>query len=121
MQIHKEKMRIKKHSNGNQYLLTSNNNWVRNFTKNNVPYIDINNTIKNKDHFLFLQNETQNGFKRMPWIDSESIFHPNIIIVSDGFNFKEKIKYLNNIPKEITIIGVNGSLIKWEILNRNIN
>jgi len=114
-------MRIKKHSNGNQYLLTPQNKWVRNFTANNVQYIDINNTIDVKDHFAFLQNEVQNGFQRNQWIDSEQIHHPDVVIVSDGYGFKEKQKILSKLPKNITIIGVNGSLSKWEITNRNIN
>ena len=71
-------MRIKKHANGNQYLLTPQNKWVRNFVANNVPYVDINNTIAANDHFTFLQNEVQNGFQRSQWIDSEQIYHPNI-------------------------------------------
>jgi hypothetical protein len=114
-------MRIKKHSNGNQYLLTEQKKWVRNFTNNNVPYIDINNTIETKDHFTFLNNEIKNGLKRIQWIDSEQIYHPYIMIISDGYNFKEKQKIFNQLPKNITIIGVNGSLTKWENTNRNIN
>ena len=114
-------MRIKKLSNGNQYLLTPQEKWVRNFTINNVPFLDINNTIDAKDHFLFLQNETQNGFKKYPWIDSEQIYHPDIVIVSDGFDFKEKHKILKDLPKNITIIGVNGALAKWEIASKSIN
>jgi hypothetical protein len=114
-------MRIKKHHNGNYYLLTDQNKWVRNFTINNVPFIDINNTIDTKDHFIFLQNEVQNGFKKNQWIDSEQIYHPNIVIVSDGYNFKERQNILNKLPKDVTIIGVNGSLAKWEIANKNIN
>lgn len=114
-------MRIKKHSNGNHYLLTQQNKWVRNFTNNNVPCIDINNTIETKDHFTFLNNEIKNGLKRIQWIDSEQIYHPNIIIISDGYDFKEKQKIVSQLPKNVTIIGVNGSLVKWENTNRNIN
>ena len=72
-------MRIKKHSNGNQYLLTEQNMWVRNFDKSHVSYLDINKTITDKDHFIFLENEVQNGLNRMPWIDSEPFYHENII------------------------------------------
>ena len=114
-------MRIKKHSNGNEYLLTSKNKWVRNFTSNNVSFVDINNTIENKDHFIFLQNEVKNGFQRSQWIDSEEIYHPNIVIVSDGYKFKEKQSILSNLPKNTIIIGVNGSLVKWDVVNRSMN
>jgi len=114
-------MIIKKHTNGNQYLSTLQNMWVRNFTMDAKNYIDINNTISPKDHFLFLKNETKNSFKRYQWIDGENFYHPNIVIVSDGYNFKEKHKVIENLGKDITIIGVNGSLSKWEIQKRSMN
>jgi hypothetical protein len=114
-------MRIKKHANKNQYILTSENKWVRNFCINNVPFLDINNTISQKDHFIFLQNEVKNNFQKYQWIDSENIRHSDIVIVSDGYNFKEKQKILNKLPKKVTLIGVNGSLSKWENLSRSIN
>jgi hypothetical protein len=107
-------MRIKKQSNGNQYLLTEQNKWVRNFNKTLVPYIDINDTIDPKDHFTFLKNEVQNNRRRYPWIDSENFLHENILIVSDGFDFKRKHKLLSNLPTNVTIMGVNRTLAKWE-------
>lgn len=114
-------MIIKKHSNGNQYLLTNSNMWVRNFTLPSRNFIDINKTIKSSDHFTFLKNETQNGFGKYQWIDSENIEHDDIIIVSDGYNFKELHKILSKIPRNICIIGVNGTLSKWEVLSRSLN
>ena len=114
-------MRIKKHPNNNQYIITPHNMWVRNFCLNNVPFVDLNETIKSSDHFLFLTNEVQNNFKKYQWVDSEKLFHPNVIIVSDGFDFKKNHHILLQLPKNITIIGVNGALLKWEIASRNIN
>lgn len=108
-------MKIKKYPNGNQYLMTPSGMWVRNFTLQNVPLLDINNTIDSEDHFLLITNEFENGIKRYAWIDTEKFYFPNVIIVSDGFNFKEKHSIINKI-KDIgsaTIIGVNGSLKKW--------
>ena len=57
----------------------------------------------------------------MPWIDSERFHYENIIIVSDGYDFKSKQSILAKMPSNILIIGVNGSLVKWEILNRSLN
>lgn len=94
---------------------------MRNFATPTVPFVDINETIEAKDHFLFLQNEVQNGFSRYQWIDSEQLYHPDIVIVSDGYNFKEKHKVLSQLPKNITILGVNGALAKWENASRSIN
>lgn len=115
------KMRIKKNSNGNQYLLTRESQWVRNFTKTLVPYQDINNTIAPEDYFVFLKNEVQNGMRRYTWIDSEKIYHPRIIIVSDGYEFSKRHKLLASLPKDVAIIGVNRSLAKWELASRSMN
>lgn len=114
-------MRIKKNSNGNQYLLTEQSHWVRNFTKPIVPFLDINNTISPDDYFVFLKNEVQNGMRRYTWIDSEKIYHPRIIIVSDGFEFSKRHKMLADLPKDVVIIGVNRSLVKWDVPSRSMN
>lgn len=114
-------MRIKKNKDGNQYFFTSSGMWVRNFTKESVPYIDLNETISDSDCRIFAKNEIENSMQRIAWIDSEDIDEKNIIIISDGYQFKEKQKILNSIPKDICIIGVNGSLSNWENKNRNIN
>lgn len=114
-------MRIKKHQNKNQYICTPQNMWVRNFTLQNVPYIDLNETIKKDDYPIFLNNEIQNSFKKYPWIHTEKFLHSDAIIVSDGFKFSENHKILAKLPKSVSIIGVNGALSKWENANRNIN
>lgn len=108
-------MKIKKYPNGNQYILTPNKRWVRNFTIQNAPFIDINETISSEDHFLFINNEFQNSMNRYPWLEKENFYFPNIIIISDGYGFEEKHKIINKIKniKNVTIIGVNGSLKKW--------
>jgi len=108
-------MKIKKYPNGNQYLMTPGGVWVRNFTIENVPLLDINNTINNEDHFLFINNEFENNMKRYSWVDTENFYLPNVIIISDGYKFKEKHQEIIENIKGIdaTIIGVNGSLKKW--------
>lgn len=113
-------MRIKKKSNKNEYLLTPQNMWVRNFTKDLVPNIDINKTITSEDHFVFLKNEFRNTKSRYAWIDTEKIYHKKVVIVCDGYGFAEKHKLLTKLPKDVAIIGVNGSLKKWSI-NRSMN
>lgn len=118
--VRQNNMRIKKTPDGNQYLLTGHGKWVRNFCKNTVPFVDINNTIDSKDHFVFLKNEVQNGMKKYTWIDSERFHIPKIVIVSDGFDFQRKHKLLADLPKDVSILGVNGSLHKWE-LNKSMS
>lgn len=112
--------RIKKYPNGNRYILTPQNKWVRDFTRTSVPFIDINQTIKPEDHFLFLKNEFENKISRYAWIDSEKLYHPNVIIISDGYDFLKAQEILKELPNNITILGVNGSLKKWQN-PKNIN
>jgi hypothetical protein len=108
-------MRIKKHNNGNEFLLTKENMWVRNFTKNGVPYIDINKTYNDSDYFIFLKNEIQNSMSRYAWIDTENFYHDKVVIVSDGYDFAEKhLKLMKMIPRDVAIIGVNQSLKMWK-------
>lgn len=102
-------------------MLTPQNMWVRDFTRTSFPFIDINNTISTKDHSLFLDNEIKNNKNRLQWIDTEKINHPKILIVSDGYDFSNKHKYLANLPKDVTIIAVNGALSKWDLSNKSIN
>jgi hypothetical protein len=113
--------RIKKTPDGNQYFLTKEGMWVRNLTLEQIPYIDLNKTIENKDTFMFLQNETKNNLEKYTWIDSEKFSFNNVVIVSDGYDFIKKQNILSKLPKDTTIIGVNGSLAKWNISERSLN
>lgn len=113
-------MRIK-NKNNNNYILNESNLWVRDFTKDNAPYIDINKINNKKDYFLFLKNEIQNNIQRIQWIDYENIYHKNIVIMSDGYDFKNKQKILEELPKDVAIIAVNNALNKYECKNKSIN
>jgi hypothetical protein len=111
-------MRIKKHPNRNEYLATPEGLWVRNFAKEAVPYVDINHLGRSQDYPVFLQNEIANSTAMHAWIDSEHFEHPDIVIVSDGYDFDERQKYLAELPKNITIITVNKALAKWKSTTR---
>jgi len=108
-------MRIKKYPNGNSYLLTPNGKWVRDFTAKGVPLLDINDTVKPEDNFLFINNEFENNIKRYAWIDTEKFYFPNVVIISDGFGFENGHRIISKIKniENVTVIGVNGSLKKW--------
>ncbi len=45
---------IKKHGNKNEYLLTENGLWVRNFTKT-APYEDINDNLITESDYEFIK------------------------------------------------------------------
>lgn len=113
--------RIKKTKDGNKYILTPHGMWVRDFTVEKLPYVNLNESIKQKDYFVYLQNEVINNMEKYAWIDTEEFQMSDVVIVSDGYNFTEKQKILSNLPKTTTIIGVNGALAKWSLTDRNMN
>ena len=103
----------KQHKNKNEYLLTPQGLWVRNFTKIAHP-VDINTLIGKKDYGLIAENEMALNIMRLPKIDAETIHKDKIIIVSDGYKFDENIEVFSKLPKDITIIGTNRSLARWK-------
>lgn len=112
---------IKIHSTKNEYLYAGDGFWVRNFTKFPLKPYDINESLAStRDIKIFIENELQNNKKLLPKIDSEEIIAENIIIVSDGLLFEKKQKILEELPKDIVVIGVNGSLKEWNC-NRRMN
>lgn len=113
--------RIKVYKDGNEYIRTNQNMWVRNFTKINCQSIDLNKTYNSQDYFVFLKNEIQNNMQKYLWIHNENISHEKILIVCDGYGFDKKQKLLAQIPKDVTIIGVLGSLARWPVNNRLMN
>jgi len=116
-----EKLRIKKTKNGNEYLLTKNNIWVRNPNKDTVPYIDINSSYRDSNYGEFYKNEKENEFTNTISIERENLELNKVIIVSDGYDFVNKVKNLDELPRDIKIIAVNGSLAKWPLKNRYPN
>jgi hypothetical protein len=108
-------MIIKKHKNKNQYAVTEGV-FVRDFTAFGVNPIDLNRMCTAEDHDLFVKNESENISYRMPGIDTEPANHPHVVIVSDGHDFEAKQKLLGLLPKNVTIIAVNGALKKWKMV-----
>lgn len=108
-------MRIKKYKN-NEYVLAGENIWVRNPFLSADP-LDINELSSN-DLQLFLENEHQNSkVYGLQSDDTDDLHLSNLIICSDGFNWKGKQKELGKISNKLAkIIGVNSSLSKWEMV-----
>lgn len=107
---------IKKHINGNNYIVTKDGLWIRDFTKSDMPFIDINKLFSNNEFPLILNNENDNSLKKYQNIDIQNNNFENVIIVSDGYDFEKKHKILSNIPTNVCIIAVNGALAKWELV-----
>ncbi len=89
--------------------------WVRNFTKYNSQYLSINKMVDKEDYELVLKNEVKNRSNNLPKIEEENFHFPKVIILSDGYNFKEHHKLLKDVPSDVAIFAVNRSLAKWEL------
>lgn len=111
-------MRVKKHHTGNQYLSTKEGVWVRNFCEKVTP-LDINKLSTQLDYSRFFENEITNE-KNTTSLDLSSTKFNNAVIISDGYEFKEKHKVLEKLPNNIAVIATNRSLVKWNI-NRKID
>ena len=107
-------MRIKKTKDRNEFI-NADGIWVRNFRKEGTPFIDINKMLDKEDFSFVLQNEIQNKTLSITQIDEEEIRFRKIIIVSDGYDFENKYKILKNLPDDVGIFAVNGSLSKWKL------
>lgn len=110
---------ITRKSKNNLYALAEDI-WVRDFTNPNAPSRDINDLATEADNRLFLQNELVNRKAKYIQVGDEDFFHPNVVIVSDGFDFVSKQKLLAGLDsKNITIIATNGALAKWKLISPN--
>lgn len=107
-------MRVKK-KHQNEYVKIDDI-WVRNPYVKCIP-TDINNLTKG-DESLFLNNELINS-KRPRRILGE-LNWDNIVIVSSGYDFKNKQQILASLPYDkVKIICVNQSLAKWHLLGNS--
>jgi len=111
-------MRIRNHKNKNEYISASGM-WVRNFTKKKVLPVDINNITKPKDQKPLILNEFINTKEKRTNISNRQVYHPHIIIASDGLGFEEKQHILSEIPTA-AILGVNRTLKKWKLMDASL-
>jgi hypothetical protein len=106
-------MRIKKFRN-NEYVLAEGV-WVRNPFKTTKP-LDLNSLHK-KESLDLLGNEIENMKTSSVQMDSlNKIEVDNLVICSDGYGWKDRQYVLSKLSSKIVkVIGVNGSLSKWEM------
>ena len=105
-----DKIIIKRY-NRNDYLLTDNGYWVRDYTKISNP-IDINSLIDESDYRLFVENQITNRTNYLANIDAETIYAPNVVIISDGYQYEDKQQLLSKLSKKVIFIGTNHSLAR---------
>lgn len=110
-----DKIVIKNTKDRNRYLLTNSGWWVRDFTQSYSP-IDINDLLNEHEYKLLINNEIEILSMMIPEVESEYLpKFDKVLIVCDGYKFKEKRHILNDIPKDVCIIAVNRALANWEI------
>lgn len=105
-------MKIKKHNNKNEYLLTASG-WVRNFAGHVKP-VDINRLYDKSDVRTMVSNETANRVLHVPGIDAEQVRSRDVVVVSDGYDFDSCQDLLKELAtKKNLIIATHGALSKW--------
>lgn len=107
-------MRIKKYKT-NEYLRTPSGVWVRDFTKDSKVFLDLNKMFLNGKQETILHNELENIQMGFSDISDIRVSASNVLICSDGYKFEENKSFLSNLPNDTAIIGINGSLKKWNI------
>lgn len=110
-------MRIKTAISSNEYI-RAGGVWVRNFTKKGISGINISHMYDKVDFQLILKNEEKN--KRLPKISEEVLDFKKVLIVSDGYQFKDRHKIIKNLPKDVCVLTVNGALKAWNLSNKNV-
>lgn len=110
------KITIKKKRTGNEYLLTEEGVWVRNFCKADVPAIDINALMSPDDYHCALSNEIENRKRRHAVLDTQGEIRKKIVIVSDGYDFDNKHLLLSKLPADVSVIATNKALSKWKLV-----
>ena len=105
---------IKIHKNKNEYFLTDDKIWVRNFAKNNAKPIDINNFYSESEIKTLLDNEIKNQELQTFDFSSELKESKKILIISDGYGFENAAEWLNNIPNDVKIIANYGACRYWD-------
>ncbi len=111
-------MRIKKHSK-NEYVL-GGGLWVRNFHKQNVPYLSINRLYGPEDQSTCVRNEIKNKTLNLANISDEKLVASKVVIVSDGYDFEKRHLFLAKLPKDVVILAVNGALKKWKLMSGDV-
>jgi len=106
-------MHIRKHANKNEYV-RAGDIWVRNFTKRTKPY-SVDHMFEKSDYNELMFNENKNDNHAR--ISDEPITLPNIAIVSDGYNFKDRHKLLSKVPPYVSVLTVNKALKKWTLIS----
>lgn len=107
-------MRIKKVKKTKNEYIYAGDVWVRNFTKLNSQFTQETNLLHKEDFNTILHNERSNFTLNLPYLSDETFYFPNVVIVSDGYDFDKRVESLRQMPSNtICVIAVNKALKKW--------
>jgi hypothetical protein len=111
----KENISIRTTKDRNEYSLT-NNLWIRNFTRDDTRPVDINDLYSENEIQLCIENEIKNSKLIVPNIATENFDIHTIVIISNGFGFRDNHKKL--IESISTYEGkqifcVNNTVLLW--------
>jgi len=109
-------MRIKRDIRTRNEYIFAGGMWVRNFTKSDAQWVNINKLVKSNDHLTVINNELLNKTLGHANIADESFAAPKLVIVSDGYKFDERHKFLAKAP-DVTVVAINRALAKWKLLD----
>lgn len=108
-------MRIKRDAaTGNEYI-AADGVWVRNFAKPCTSPVTLSPMIAPCDHELLITNEHRNTTRQLPNIADETVRFAHAVIVSDGYQFDARHRWLSDLPPTVAVLGVNGSLAQWAL------
>lgn len=105
---------IKIHKNKNDYFLTDDNIWVRNFAKTTAKPLDINNFYSENEIKMLLDNEVKNSELQTLDLFSELKDTKKVLIISDGYGFDKSSKWLDELPNDVKIIANYGACRFWK-------
>jgi len=110
-------MRIRKFKSTKNEYVFAGGVWVRNFAKWGATPLSETSLMNKDDRYVMIHNEYSNKTFNLENIAETTFNFPNVVIVSDGFDFANRHKLILDLPEGTCVIGVNRSLNKWGLLD----
>lgn len=111
----KESISVKTTKDRNEYSL-ADSIWVRNFAREDTKPLDINDLYTNDEIRICIENEVRNSKIIVPNISTENFDFKSVVIISNGYGFRENHKKLvesiNNYDGR-QVLSVNNTIISW--------
>jgi hypothetical protein len=111
-------MRIKVDPKTRNRYIQADDIWVRDYTIQGVKAIDCNPLFTQSDREIVVKNEAINSTLGLMNIAEETVTFRNVVIISDGYQFDERHKILQELPPDVSIIAVNKAAAKWAIKDK---